>query len=190
MVFWSSSSPILDSDDERSWKVDQILGLAPDSASAKAGQGFPLPLPPSGSNLGQKNRPCGGNVWDRVRAPINPNRPFRTRFQMLVSLAKVSLQACVGFVSHAWPQGPGHGGSPPDWVTKWLQSRQERRKPKRKSRKTGHRRSRAQAKRAGGARQKGKRRIEEVRTWLFDLVRSGLAQIPAGAARLNSPAPV
>lgn len=169
------------------WKVDQILGLAPDSASAKAGQG--LSTPAKWVNLGQNEQAlwgeCLGSGSSPYQTQIDLSEPA---FKCSCPSRKFPCKHALGLFLMLGPKVPATVGSPPDWVTKWLQSRQEKGQTKKeKVEKPDIVDPEAQAKRAAERAKKVSAGIEELRTWLFDLVRSGLAQIPSGSRAFEQP---
>jgi len=162
------------------WTQDRVLALAPDSASASAGQG--LASRAKWSSLGQSERA----VWGLCQG--SGKSPYQTRVDLSEPAFKCSCP------SRKFPCKHGIGlmlmfakdakvfatASEPGWVTDWLASRTER------SEKKAERAEKAAAgeppadpeaaaKRAAQRMARVTDGIAECQVWLHDLIRRGLA---------------
>lgn len=170
------------------WKVDRILSLAPDAASAKAGQG--LSSPGKWVSLGQNEQvlwgECLGSGSSPYQTQIDLSEPA---FKCSCPSRKFPCKHGLGLFLMLGPKVPAQVGTPPDWVTKWLETRQGKAQAKKeKAEKPAEIVDpQAQAKRAAERTRKVSAGIEELRTWLFDLVRTGLANIPSGSRHFEQP---
>lgn len=167
-------------------KADQILALAPDAASAKAGS--QLSGPAKWGNLGRSESAlwgeCQGSGKDPYRTQIDigepafkcscPSRKFPCKHGLGLYLLLAAQPALFG------------AGEPPPWVQDWLNGRQQRKEKKLESAAgTGvdttpeaAAASAAQArKREEKREQKVARGMAELQTWLEDLAREGLSSV-------------
>ncbi|MEV6959167.1 SWIM zinc finger family protein [Streptomyces sp. NPDC051207] len=164
------------------WTADQVLSLAPDDASRKAGSKLGAAGPWSGT--GQD----GGTVWGLCRG--SGSRPYQT----VVDLAGASGPAYrCSCPSRKFPCKHALGllllwasaadavppGEPPDWAAQWLSDRRERSAGKRPVDEAG---SASGAADPEAARRRAERRAEritagvtELEQRLADLLRGGLA---------------
>ncbi|MFF8473263.1 SWIM zinc finger family protein [Streptomyces sp. NPDC015414] len=165
------------------WTADQVLALAPDAASRKAGSRLGTAGPWSGAGSGE------GTVWGLCKG--SGSRPYQT----VVDLADATGPGCKCSCpsrkfpcKHAlgllllWAEGDGSvpvAAEPPDWAGQWLAGRRER---------AEGRRAGADGGAASGspdpeaARRRAERRAErvtagatELEQRLADLLRGGLA---------------
>jgi hypothetical protein len=163
----------------------QILALAPDAASAKAGSG--LAIPRNWSSLGRNDVA----LWGECQG--SGKQPYRTQIDLGEPAFKCSCP------SRKFPCKHGLGlyllldASPtlfdssdaPPWVRDWLQSRQGRQEKKAEKAAAGSDPSpEAAAVAAAQARKREEKREEkvgaglrELQTWLHDLAREGLAAV-------------
>lgn len=162
------------------WTQDRVLALAPDSASASAGQG--LASRSKWSSLGQSDRA----VWGLCQG--SGKSPYQTRVDLSEPAFKCSCP------SRKFPCKHGIGlmlmfakdakafasASEPGWVTDWLASRVERSEKKAERAEkaaSGEPPSdpEAAAKRAAQRTARVSDGIAECQVWLHDLIRRGFA---------------
>ncbi len=161
--------------------ADQILALAPDAGSAKAGQG--LANRRKWLALGHTDRAawgeCQGSAREPYRTQIDLTEPA---FRCSCPSRKFPCKHSLGlFLLLASEPTAFDRGAPPPWVAEWLdrrnQSAQQREQkpapvpaadPQKK-------RVAAQAKTAAARETKVAAGVEELGRWLRDLIRQGLA---------------
>jgi hypothetical protein len=164
--------------------ADQIMALAPDPASAKAGQG--LASPRKWASLGWSERAAWGECQGSAREPYRtqvdldepafrcscPSRKFPCKHGLGLMLMLANQPA-------AFTQG-----APPPWVAEWLvkrdQSAQQRTTKQERAAvpadSGAHKqRAAAQARTIAAREAKVAAGVEELGRWLRDLVRQGLA---------------
>ncbi|MEE1939440.1 SWIM zinc finger family protein [Streptomyces sp. TRM 70361] len=121
---------------ETRWTAEQVLGLAPDAASRKAGARLAAPGPWSGTGAGQ------GAVWGECRG--SGSSPYRTVVDLAGEAApgyrcscpsrKFPCKHALGLLLLWAADGPGEGGegvpetpdAVPDWAGSWLSGRRQR----------------------------------------------------------------
>jgi len=161
--------------------ANQILALAPDAASAKAGS--QLAMPRNWSNLGRSE----SALWGECQG--SGKQPYRTQIDLGEPAFKCSCP------SRKFPCKHGLGlyllldaepalfnsGDAPAWVNDWLQSRQQRQEKKAAKPEPS---PEAAATAAAQAREREEKRedkvdagVRELQTWLHDLAREGLASV-------------
>lgn len=160
------------------WTIERVQGLAPDAASAKAGQGqakaskWPL--------LGRSD----SSVWGEVQG--SGKRPYQVRIDLGEPAFKCTCPSRKFPCKHAlgllflMAEGSDAIGvaEPPDWVTEWLQGRsdrQEKAKAKAEAKAAEPADPAAQAKRLAKREAKVRAGVEELGRWLVDVMRHGLA---------------
>jgi hypothetical protein len=163
-------------------KTDQILALAPDPASAKAGN--QLAAPAKWGELGRSDQALWGECQGSGKLP------YRTQIDLSEPAFKCSCP------SRKFPCKHGLGlyllldaqpalfaaANAPQWVSDWLSSRKERRDKKDQTR-VEHTpeelaASAAQARKREDKRAQGVARgLGDLRVWLDDLAREGLAAV-------------
>jgi hypothetical protein len=165
--------------------ANQILALAPDAASAKAGS--QLAMPRNWSNLGRND----AALWGECQG--SGKNPYRTQIDLGEPAFKCSCP------SRKFPCKHGLGlyllldadpslfncGDAPGWVRDWLQSRQDRQEKKAEKAVAKPEPSpEASAASLVQARKREEKREEkvdaglrELQTWLHDLAREGLASV-------------
>ncbi|MCW3050893.1 MAG: zinc finger-containing protein [Chthonomonadales bacterium] len=170
----------------QTWTTEQILTLAPDPASAKAGQG--LTNPGKWVSLGANEQALWGECQGSGKTP----------YQVQIELAEPAFRCSCP--SHKFPCKHGIGlfliyannraavtaTAPPDWVSEWLGKREEKTK-KREAAKIEIEKSpeelakaeKDQAKRAAQREQKVQQGLQDLRLWMHDLIRQGLAAVQA-----------
>lgn len=162
------------------WSVDQVLGLAPDDGSAKAGQ--ELARASKWKELGQADTAAWGAIQGSGKDP------YRVRIDLTEPAFKCSCP------SRKFPCKHGLGlllilaehadaipkGEPPDWVAEWLAQRAKRQETKvSKAAETREVDVEAQAKRVAKRQARVEDGIDELSLWLQDLVRQGLGTAQA-----------
>ncbi|HWH72306.1 MAG TPA: SWIM zinc finger family protein, partial [Candidatus Sulfotelmatobacter sp.] len=167
-----------------SWSIEQVLALAPDPASAKAGQG--LGNPAKWRKLGHNDRA----VWGEIQG--SGKDPYRTQadlsgpaFHCSCPSHKFPCKHSLGLML-AFAAQPGKiaEAAPPAWVTEWLAKREasaERKAAKAQEAaapedpETAAKRESARAKTAAKREDHVREGMEELQVWLGDTVRHGLA---------------
>src|SRR5829696_3644535 len=158
------------------WTPQQVLALAPDASASKAGQG--LASPRSWSGLGQDERA----VWGLCQG--SGKKPYQTQVDLPEPAFKCSCPSRKFPCKHAlgllllWVSTDEiPAATRPDWVEEWLASRAERaeRAAVRTERPAQAPDPAAQAKRAAQREERVAAGVVELRQWLSDLVRRGLA---------------
>lgn len=156
---------------------DQILALAPDSSSAKAG--VALANARKWSGLGANEAAAWGECQGSGKLP----------YQTRIDLRDIAFK-CTG-PSRKFPCKHGLGlylllasdadlfsdGDAPTWVTEWLTARAGR--TERKQQRETAPDPEAQAKRVAAREAKVAAGLEELELWLRDLVRMGIAGLPS-----------
>lgn len=157
------------------WTTEQILALAPDASSAKNGQG--LATLRKWSNLGKNEQALWGECQGSGSKP----------YQAQIDLTEIGFKCSCP--SRKFPCKHGLGlfllfvnqpdaftqNTLPDWVSTWINARQEKRVKKTESNQVVD--TVAQAKRAAKREEKVTAGIQEFDQWLRDLVRQGLATL-------------
>ncbi|WP_329313474.1 SWIM zinc finger family protein [Streptomyces sp. NBC_01262] len=113
-------------DQLRRWTADQVLALAPDASSRKAGARLAAPAPWSGTGT------SGSAVWGLCAG--SGGSPYRTVIDMAGPGYKCSCPSRKFPCKHAlgllllWSGDsvPDAADQNPDWVTEWLDARRER----------------------------------------------------------------
>ncbi|MDX3071890.1 SWIM zinc finger family protein [Streptomyces sp. MI02-7b] len=110
------------------WTADQVLALAPDASSRKAGTGLAAAARWSGTGT------SGTAVWGLCAG--SGSKPYQTVVDTAGPGAKCSCPSRKFPCKHAigllllWSGGEvgpaAHGGGRPDWVTAWLEARRAR----------------------------------------------------------------
>src|SRR5262249_1142903 len=164
------------------WTTEQILALAPDAASAKAGQG--LAAARKWLKLGADEQTawglCQGSGKDPYQAQIDLTEPaFRCSCPSRKFPCKhgLGLFLLLGSSAAAFKEKKR-----PDWVVEWMLSRAKRaeqRAEKQARPEAGDKivDEAAQAKRAAGREAKVTAGLRELELWLRDIARGGLAAV-------------
>jgi|LSQX01.2.fsa_nt_gb hypothetical protein len=159
------------------WTTEQVLALAPDAASAKAGR--ELATPRKWVSLGRDRQSawglCQGSGKSPYQTQIDLGEPaFRCscpsrKFPCKHSLGLFLLLAAQ---PEAFPEQ-----TPPAWVTEWLEARAKRAEQRaaKSTRKEEPADPAAQERRAARRESRVAAGLQELDLWLCDLVRSGLA---------------
>src|SRR5262245_7285221 len=112
------------------WTVDQVLGLAPDDGSAKAGQG--LARASKWKELGQTVHAVWGAILGSGKDPYRvridlPEPAFKGSCPSRKFPCKHGLGLLLIHAEHA---GAIPAATPPDWVADWLAERAKRQEAK------------------------------------------------------------
>lgn len=163
------------------WTADQVLALAPDAASAKNGRG--LATRQKWLALGQQQSliwgECQGSGKNPYQTQIDLSEPA---FRCSCPSRKFPCKHGLGlFLLLAEQPGEMVETDPPTWVVEWLASQSQR--SERQAEKQAKRQEQAadpiaQAKRVAERQRKVSAGIQELRLWLDDRVRQGLATLP------------
>ena len=154
-----------------------MLGLAPDAASAKAGQGLATPRPWSG--LGRNERAvwglCAGSGSKPYQAQVDLTEPA---FKCSCPSRKFPCKHALGLLLLWASTDEVAAAEPPEWVTDWLASREARaeRAQVRSDQPEREPDPAAQARRVAKREARVAAGIDELRRWLADLVRRGLGE--------------
>ncbi|HKE02724.1 MAG TPA: SWIM zinc finger family protein [Blastocatellia bacterium] len=164
------------------WTAEQILALAPDAASAKAGQG--LATARKWQTLGADERTawglCQGSGKDPYQTQIDLTEPA---FRCSCPSRKFPCKHALGlFLLLAAQPAAFKEKKPPDWVGEWVASRAKRsqqRVEKQVKAEAGEKTVdvAAQAKRAANREAKVTTGLQELELWLRDIARGGLAAV-------------
>ncbi|MFI9204788.1 SWIM zinc finger family protein [Streptomyces sp. NPDC053048] len=117
------------------WTAEQVLALAPDAASRKAGAKLAAPGPWSGS--GAHTDGDASAVWGECKG--SGSKPYRTvvdltgqdgpGFHCSCPSRKFPCKHALGLLL-LWTEGeasvPSSAGGPPDWAGQWLERRRQR----------------------------------------------------------------
>lgn len=158
---------------------DQVLAMAPDPATATAGQGQAILARWSG--LGHD----AGAVWGQCKG--SGANPYRCQVTLADGVARCSCPSrklpCKHVLGLLLLLAAGNvpAGTAPDWVAEWLAARVARLAKAGRTRDTsaGPADPEAQRRRAASRDQKVDGGVEELRRWLSDLARGGLAAAQA-----------
>ena len=163
--------------------TEQILALAPDAASAKAGS--QLAAPGKWKNCGLDERAlwgeCQGSGKDPYRTQVDLSEPA---FKCSCPSRKFPCKHGLGLLLlHAAKPGHFAPAAPPQWVTDWLGGRQKRAEKKETTETEPQTPEQIAAKAAAQAKREEKREsrvaagMEELQKWLEDLAREGYASL-------------
>ncbi|MFI5692186.1 SWIM zinc finger family protein [Kribbella sp. NPDC051586] len=153
------------------WDAEQVLGLAPDAASAKAGQGLARSAKWTGTGASERA------VWGLCQG--SGKQPYQTTVDLSAPAYKCSCPSRTFPCKHAlgllllWSAGEVQPGDEPEWVTTWVDQRAARAdRPERKPGEVAD---------PIAAQQRASRRADrvssgmaELKGWLDDQVRVGL----------------
>lgn len=160
------------------WTPQKVKELAPDAASAKAGEG--LAKPAKWALMGRSERA----VWGEIKG--SGAKPYQVRIDLSAPAFKCSCPSRKFPCKHALglflilADNPEKvpAGDEPGWVADWLASREQRQTQqveKAQQKAAEPKDPAAQARRAAQREDKVKAGVEELSIWLGDLVRQGLA---------------
>ncbi|MEU4254949.1 MULTISPECIES: SWIM zinc finger family protein [Streptomyces] len=160
------------------WTAEQVLALAPDAASRRAGSKLGAAGPWSATGCGE-----GGAVWGLCKG--SGSRPYQTVVDIAGPAYKCSCPSRKFPCKHAlgllllWAADPGAvpaGAEAPEWVRSWLESRGARARAVRQREAAGGTADEEAARRRAAARAaRATAGAEELEQRLADLVRGGLA---------------
>lgn len=163
------------------WTTEQVLALAPDPASAKNGRG--LATRRKWVSLGCQESviwgECQGSGKNPYQTQIDLSEPA---FRCSCPSRKFPCKHGLGlFLLLAEQPGEIGEAAPPTWVADWLNSRSQR--AVKQAEKQARQQEQAadpvaQAKRAAERQRKVSAGMQELRLWLDDRVRQGLATLP------------
>jgi len=163
------------------WTSEQVLALAPDAASAKNGRG--LATRQKWHSLSSQQSviwgECQGSGKTPYRTQIDLSEPA---FRCSCPSRKLPCKHGLGlFLLLAEQPNEFVETEPPDWVVEWLTNRSQR--AEKQAEKQAKRQEQAadpaaQAKRATERQRKVSAGMQELRLWLDDRVRQGLATLP------------
>lgn len=162
--------------------VESVQALAPDDASVKAARG--LVAPAKWPTLGYSETAFWGECKGSGSRPYQvridrqdlackctcPSRKFPCKHSLALLLLQV--QQTTSFTA----------GEPPEWVSEWLTSRQQRTVRKEEKKEQAEAKAadpQAAAKREAARNQKMTAGLDFLEQWMLDLIRHGLAQISA-----------
>ncbi|MEU1308742.1 SWIM zinc finger family protein [Streptomyces cinnamoneus] len=176
------------------WTAEQVLALAPDAASCKAGTKLATAGPWSGAGTDGGGRADGGAgaVWGECKG--SGSTPYRTvvdlagqdgpGFHCSCPSRKFPCKHALGLLL-LWAEGeavvPSAAGAPPDWAGRWLERRRQRAERAADGAPAAAERTPANAE---AARRRAERRAQriaagatELEQRLADLLRGGLATV-------------
>jgi hypothetical protein len=173
------------------WTSEQILALAPDPASAKAGQGLANPRKwvSHGGNPQALWGECQGSGADPYKTQIDLSEPA---FKCSCPSRKFPCKHALGLFLMLGTAVGAKADDPPPWVAEWVASRGDKAaKKKEKLEKAAEGTDpvdlAAQAKRAADRLAKISAGIDDLSRWMEDLLRQGLASA-AGDKRFKEAA--
>jgi len=168
------------------FSTEQILALAPDPASAKAGSALAAPgkWQTCGTDAHAIWGECQGSGKDPYRAQVDLSEPA---FKCTCPSRKFPCKHGLGLLLlHAAKPAQFTAGAPPQWVSDWLANRQKRSEKKESqadaappSAEELAARASAQAKREEKRESRVNAGMEELQKWLEDLAREGYASLRA-----------
>lgn len=155
--------------------TEQVIALAPDAASAKAGRGQATP------RLWQEMGADDNAVWGLCQG--SAKLPYQTQIDLQEMAFQCSCPSRKFPCKHALglflllveqPQLFPRVG-PPEWVTTWLEGRKRRAQKSVQAKESKAADTKAAAKRTAAREEKVGQGIAELTLWLKDLLRQGLA---------------
>lgn len=162
------------------WTAEQVLALAPDAGSAKNGRG--LASARKWALLEKHEAAIWGECQGSGKAPYQTQIDLsEPAFRCSCPSRKFPCKHGLGLLLLLAEQPNSFAeNTPPDWVADWLRSRTQRAEKQavKVSQAEQMADPSAQAKRAAARQQKVSAGIEELRRWLEDRVRQGLAAAP------------
>ncbi|MEO0898066.1 MAG: SWIM zinc finger family protein [Bacteroidota bacterium] len=156
----------------------QVLSLAPDASSIKAGQ--KLALSSKWSRLERSDRA----IWGEIKG--SGKNPYQTRIDLKDMAFKCTCPSrkfpckhgLALLLVYAKEVGKFETTEEPEWVSSWLDQRGQRAE-KKQQKEVKQADPTAQAKRKAKREEKILDGLQELRQWTQDAVRNGLAQLPA-----------
>ncbi|MEV0728577.1 SWIM zinc finger family protein [Polymorphospora sp. NPDC050346] len=161
------------------WSTEQVLALAPDASSQKAGRGLAtLQKWHDIGHDGGGEQP--GGVWGLCKG--SGSKPYQTCVDLAEPAYRCSCPSRKFPCKHAlallllWADGKLAAGEPPEWVREWRDSRAARvERAKTRQANTGPADPAAAARTAKRRADRVTAGLDELDTWLADQVRAGLA---------------
>lgn len=162
------------------WSTEQVLALAPDASSQKAGRSLASPQKWHDTGHDEGSTPDGG-VWGLCKG--SGAKPYQTCVDLAEPAYRCSCPSRKFPCKHAlallllWADGALGAGEPPDWVQQWRASRTGRAE-RAKARAEGPAPATDPAVAARTAKRRADRitaGLDELDTWLADQIRAGLA---------------
>lgn len=164
------------------WTVGQVIELAPDASSEKAGRG--LAKAAKWALLGHNDRAVWGEIKGSGKSPYQARIDLsEPAFKCSCPSRKFPCKHSLGlFLIFAEDRRSFTQDEPPDWVSDWLEGRDSRaeKKAERAEKKIEVAADpEAQAKRAASREKKIVAGLDEMEVWLADLLRRGFAGLAA-----------
>lgn len=170
-----------------SWTVEQVLALAPDASSAKAGKD--LAAPRKWRTLGATDACAWGTIQGSGAAPYQTSIDLAgPAFKCTCPSRKFPCKHGLGLLLILAQQPEAMAEkAPPAWTAEWLARRADKQDPKplRSASPAAAFDPEAEAKSRAGAERRAAAReskvtagLEDLGVWLEDLVRGGLATLP------------
>ncbi len=165
------------------WTTEQILALAPDASSTRAGKD--LATPRKWLSLGHNEQAAWGECQGSAKLPYQTQIDLsEPAFHCTCPSRKFPCKHALGLFLLLESQPDAFSQkTPPDWVTEWLTARTQRTQQRAKKEKKKEKRTEsvadpdAQARRAAERQAKVAAGLKELELWLHDLVRHGLATV-------------
>jgi hypothetical protein len=168
------------------WTAEMVLALAPDPASAKAGQG--LMSARKWSNLGRS----GPLIWGECQG--SGANPYQTKvdtdgpaYSCSCPSRKFPCKHSLGLML-LWTAGPGAltEGAPPAWVASWVENREKKAEKAKEKQERGPAPVdlAAQARREAARASKVEAGLDDLALWIADLVRQGFAALGARSGNI------
>ncbi|MDJ0675401.1 MAG: SWIM zinc finger family protein [Calothrix sp. MO_167.B42] len=157
------------------WTQEKILSLAPDASSAKNGKSLAVRHKWLSLNCNEQAiwGECQGSGKNPYRTQIDITEPA---FKCSCPSRKFPCKHGLGlFLLFANSKDNFHHSTPPDWVSQWLNTRQQKQIEKQKTAAKKTVDPKAKVKRAEQRYNKVKAGMEDLEVWLRDLLRQGLA---------------
>ena len=168
------------------WTESTVLALAPDPASAKAGQGLASARKWAslGSGEGLIWGECQGSGANPYQTKVDPDGPA---FSCSCPSRKFPCKHALGLML-IWAAGPSSfaQGSPPAWVVSWRENREKKAEQTKAKAERGPAPAdlAAKAKRDAARNAKVAAGIDDLSLWIADLVRQGFASLGAKSGNL------
>ncbi|QFU88169.1 hypothetical protein YIM_14920 [Amycolatopsis sp. YIM 10] len=163
------------------WSTERVIGLAPDAASARAGRAQAAPVRWSGAGASE------AAVWGYCQG--SGKKPYQTCVELAGPAFRCSCPSRKFPCKHAlglllrWAGGELPEEPEPEFVTAWLAERADRaERTEQRRESTGPRDPEAAAKRAERRADRVSAGATELREWLLDQIRAGLAGLERGGA--------
>ncbi|MBG6090861.1 SWIM zinc finger family protein [Actinomadura viridis] len=160
------------------WDREQVLGLAPDAASAKAAGDVARPAKWSGTGHDADAvwGECEGGGASTYRTSVDLSGPA---FRCTCPSRKVPCKHALGLLL-LWSEGAAEGGARPPWAAEWIERRRARAETAREGTAREHGRPGAGTARDPKTAERREQRVggglAELDQWLRDQVTHGLAQ--------------